>query len=691
MAKRKRDEPARRLLDAWIPPKDAGEPMGCVATTFTFDPVFFEEHCASRFLRLETDPREDGAAYLLEREEKLAQTTVTVLVDRSTADGSASPRWDVLPVAIPVGILHAKISILGWHNWIRVLIGSANLTEPGYRKNQEIFGALDFSAGGNVDFEVLNQILRFVRELADFAPGADVGLGPKSRLMALLASLGVMAARWTAGPRKGEWPVVVPVLLGPMGDFARPIPDRLAKLARDRGGPAHSACVLSPFFDKSSDQRYPGTDALIGSLTERGHRHLEFLVPAEELRDGRMRLRAPRSLARPGRRAAEIAVYPVRDEADGEVRPIHAKAIWLWNDRWHAYMIGSSNFTRAGLGLTDMARNAEANLVYVFPEDSPVVRLLEATLPESGDEIVELDSVFWEAVEEEQGEGAAGGAVLPLGFQEALFDPAEGGHVLSLHFGTELPSRWRVTSRAGDDVVYSHEAWVAAGRPSSIELRWTQRTIPNVLEVRWWDAAGAPHTAPWPVNVRDMGRLPPPDELRNLSLETLVAILGSRLPLHEAVERARSKFHTIGNEREPPTEIDPLRRVRTETFLLQRTRRVARAIERLIDNLNRPVVHRDALFWRLRGPVSPLALAQALAAAAQSPGEACFLPSEVSLALRRVDVPKIAVGVDAKEVRRELDGIKADVDARARQYLATEGTPPGVVTYVAKALEQARR
>jgi hypothetical protein len=113
MAKRKGNASAQQLLEAWEPPEQAGEPIGCAATTFTFDPVFFEEHCLSRFLSLETDPREDGAAYLIEREEKLAVTKVAVFVDRSNMDGSASPRWDVLPVTVPRGIFHPKISVLG--------------------------------------------------------------------------------------------------------------------------------------------------------------------------------------------------------------------------------------------------------------------------------------------------------------------------------------------------------------------------------------------------------------------------------------------------------------------------------------------------------------------------------------------------------------------------------------------------
>jgi hypothetical protein len=46
MAKPKKTEVDQRLLDSWTPPEAAGEPLGCVGTTFTFEPAFFEEHCS---------------------------------------------------------------------------------------------------------------------------------------------------------------------------------------------------------------------------------------------------------------------------------------------------------------------------------------------------------------------------------------------------------------------------------------------------------------------------------------------------------------------------------------------------------------------------------------------------------------------------------------------------------------------
>jgi hypothetical protein len=686
MARRKADGSAQRLLDAWVPSSDAGEPLGCVATTYTFDPLFFEEHCLSRFLRLKTDPREDGAAYLIEREDKLAQTTVSVLVDRATAEGSASPRWDVLPVALPSGIQHAKISVLGWHGRIRVIIGSANLTELGYRKNQELCGVLDFHEGGEVPLGTLEAILGFLQGLTDFAPGSPTESGPKARLAGLIQKLRETARRWTMESRRGEWPRVEPMLSGPMEQFNEAIPARLGNLIRERGGPAHSACVLSPFFDKADRTTYQPTKALVEALTERGDRWIELLVPVESLPDGRLRFRAPRSLVEPGPRRAEFGVFPVRDEADSELRPLHSKMVWIWNDRWNVCMIGSSNFTSAGLGLHDRARNAEANLVYVFPEEGKLVAAIESTLPEWEDQVENLDKALWEPVEEVDGEGGGGEAPLPLGFHEAIYDVTEGKPVLTLRFADGLPARWAIAGPGAPDL-YASASWDAAGRPNPANLHWPGATIPSALEVRWWDAEGTSHAAPWPVNVRDLGRLPPPDELRNLSLETLVEILGSRLPLHEAVARARRRA-SVRAAGGADVELDPHRRVRTETFLLQRTRRVARAIEHLVENLNRPVAHRDALSWRLRGPVGPAALARALTEAASSPGEAAFLLADLTLALRRVQVEKVAAGLDAAEVRAEIVAVRRDIESMARQFLADPAMPSRMAQYVEQTLAE---
>src|SRR4051794_20243214 len=119
-----------KALDLWQTPTDAGEPRLCVATTFTFDANFFEVECLGRFLQMDTHPQEteESVAYLIEREQKLAETRVYVLADHKHATTKESQRWDVLRVWMPRAAQHAKLALLVWTNRVRVIIGSGNLT-----------------------------------------------------------------------------------------------------------------------------------------------------------------------------------------------------------------------------------------------------------------------------------------------------------------------------------------------------------------------------------------------------------------------------------------------------------------------------------------------------------------------------------------------------------------------------------
>jgi len=105
---------ANRLLDHWVPADGAGEPVGCVATTFTFDSVLL----------------------------KAGLACAAALVDQHHCKGSRSLRWDLVPVRVAGGIMHAKVSLLVWTRLVRLIVASANVTPAGYRTNQEIFGVV---------------------------------------------------------------------------------------------------------------------------------------------------------------------------------------------------------------------------------------------------------------------------------------------------------------------------------------------------------------------------------------------------------------------------------------------------------------------------------------------------------------------------------------------------------------------
>src|SRR5438067_1960664 len=99
-----RDEAVPTLSSCWSPPAtlptgEAGKPLVCVATTYTFHASLLELELLPRFLGLKFDETEAVRAFAVEREQALAIARVFVLVDGLHFDASQSTlRWAQLPV-----------------------------------------------------------------------------------------------------------------------------------------------------------------------------------------------------------------------------------------------------------------------------------------------------------------------------------------------------------------------------------------------------------------------------------------------------------------------------------------------------------------------------------------------------------------------------------------------------------------
>jgi hypothetical protein len=187
------------------------------------------------------------------------------------------------------------------------------------------------------------------------------------------------------------------------------------------------------------------------------------------------------------------------------------------------------------------------------------------------------------------------------------------------------------------------------------------------------------------VNVLDPATLPPPDELASLSLEELIQVLGSTRPLHVAVVQALQR--RLRQRSSADVQLDPHRRVNTETFLLRRTKRVALALERLRERLERPVLTREAFEWRLRGPVGPLALANAFIKESRNTSEAAFFLAELALTLKRVNAARAAEGgLKADAIRARLAACLADIRALLP---APQANHSPIDRYVKKAFAEA--
>ena len=662
-----------RLLDHWSPPDGAGTPIACLATTFTFEADFFAQDCLSRFLSLSTVSGEGDAissiAAVLEEEDRLSETQVSVLVDRSSSAEKRNLRWDVLPVAVPGGLLHAKVAALLWERSARIILGSANLTSAGYRRQVELSLAIDVDANCQIPRSVLDDLIVEFRHLAGLVPGPSSG--PKGRALATIDLLAARVAELNLPSTAGS---STRLAVAPGRPGVSPL-DRVGDVWR--GGQPLRAVVLSPFWDDKVPA--PAVEAVRRRLTGRpANRRAMTLVVAIDPFTGTVQ--APPSLA--SQLGARVVAF---DPPDSELRSLHAKLVLLESDEWLAALIGSSNATEAGLGLDRQHGHHELNLWLGCPAGSKIAKHLRA-LARIGNRI-ELGDERWEPVPDEDEPTTP---VLPLGFVSCTVSAATPPQLLLELEPAILPNGWDVRTPAGHEVLTA-AAWRTGGSPRSAAVGLPDEVIPAFLFVRR-DADDQSYQATWTANVEDRSALPLPAELAELPVDLLLAALASTRPLPVAVEhelRRRERTNSEGGR----IELDPLRRYDDSGLLLQRARHLSLALWRLQLRLGRPATSLDALHWRLNGVFGPLAIADGLVSATLEqqtlPGEAQFLLAELALTIHAVDWSRVAVGIDIKSVRRLVAAVLAAIEER---YKALPPAPDAALgTYVRDALEAAQR
>lgn len=647
MSKRGNTSSSGAMLDLWRPPQGAGDPVGCLATTYTFAPGLFDEQCLARFLEIESEPDREDLAFLLERESRLGSVYAGVLVDHTQAGVEHSLRWDVLPVRAATGKQHAKLSLLAWSRHIRIIVASANLTEPGYRRNYEVTAALELTPH-EADRDSLSEALTFLRSLLLLVPGALENPPEVRRAEAFLDQIERQVRGWKPIRRRGKirQKLVFTLPVVGAGRPARSTLEEAIEVCRGRGGSPNKARVASPFFDPDDDNSRV-TASLCKLMARGGGRELLFCVPAIRADDATTvpRLAAPKSLLlTPRIYQVDVSVRMLPDfDGDKNPRPWHAKMLALSGDQYSALMIGSSNFTCAGMGVGQY-RNAEANLLTIADrvDYRREVAQLEGVWPEM-EQVTEPATAEWlgarpDHEEEEQTKAPP----LPAGFLSATYRAGDNRRIILRLDPANLPEDWYVYASGGreEQELFSAAAWQERGRGAVAEIGWAPVQPPEKLLVRWTD-----REAFLPLNVENGRDLPPPTQLEHMTADDMLWILAAVDP--SAAFRAWAKRQQPSDlfdtdlDSATPIDLDPLRRYDLQVTFLHRIRRRARILAQLRANLQRPVWGRQALEWRLRGliGVEPLAdrLVREFMRADGAADEALLTLADFLIVLREVE------------------------------------------------------
>ena len=621
------------LLELWRPPKGAGEALGCLSSTYTFQPGIFDEQCLGRFLDVESDPDREDLAYFLEREHRLGSTYAGVLTDHTQAGVEHSLRWDLLPVRIPRGKQHAKLSILAWTNCIRVIVASANLTEPGYRFNREVAVSLD-STPTEARSAVVGDACHFFRRLMMFVPGTPSRNHAVVRARQFLNLVEQHTSEWDVADEDEEEQKQRLLFTLPGSGRQQPLStleSLLDECESFHGLPDH-VDVASPFFDESGENVPDATSlSLCQGIGAAADATLRFCVPSrEDIVENTARLLAPRSLGLAAERShveAKFSILPQRDE-DRNARVWHAKMVALSSsgqNPWTGLMIGSSNFTKAGMGVD--VWNAEANLLTLLrpSQGKKDTAMLKAVWPEvvSTDEL-EIEWLGPSLDNDEESNALQ--TPLPVGFLSATFCSGAPSSIELEVNPQKLPQSWKLfTTGVTSKTLLTSDGWSASGSLSDTVLGWDQPMPPAVLHVHWTDKSGGEQSSVMTLNVEDASVLPPPIQVSGMTADEMLMILAATDP--GAAFRIWAKRQLSDSPFDEDLDacdaedLDPLQRYDLKATFLRRVRTRARILAQLRHNLQQPVATMTALHWKLKGFIGVEALSDRLLAQLEADGE----------------------------------------------------------------------
>lgn len=624
MAKKKSSS-ANTLSSYWCPPTDVradgvGEPVACLASTFEFDAAFFETELLPRFLGLRFDHTENELTFLIEREERLALASAAVLVDIHKVDpGQTTLRWDQIPIAVPgsQSIQHAKIVLLVWERLARLLVGSANLTRSGYRRNREVFASLDFYDGA--ESTPRRPIEDAIRLLEQMLAWSRVPAATGERTRETLSLVREKLVNWTAMPldfRPREKSRVSLIATRPaiQDEGSASALDQVIELWGSRR--VSEIAVITPFVGKPDGTDDKVVQRLAGIPRSRDCEG--WLVaprrPTAES-DPVVRIALPQEFGKAWQRCFDsrgggriVAIPPCVQGVEKVNRSLHSKVLSIEGVDHQFLMIGSSNFTPHGMGVGVF--NVEANLLFEFVGEDAWSGI---SLPVDWDEGRAVADVLWDAEYEPAEDSIDHAGMLPRFFVCASYSQVTGVLQVMLDRTVPEPAEWTVRLQGVEAVELA-----LFDRSSSLGAEVLRHTFPAenrsaslaALLVEWTDSEQRTRQARLLVSIESKNDLVASEHFRAFGVDAMIDCLIHGRSLAEWQERRANKLALGVGQCEA---LDSLRSVDTSGYLLYQVRRFGRAMAGLSERLERVVLLPPAVHYRLfKDPLGPMALGDAL-------------------------------------------------------------------------------
>ncbi|MFM1770339.1 MAG: hypothetical protein RJA22_2868 [Verrucomicrobiota bacterium] len=594
--------------------------LGLLATTYELGPEFLEMDFLPALFGLGAwDDRSWATRIALEK--KLSELEAAILFTEAGRyrGRPRSLRLDVRPAGgAGGGALHAKVTLLVFERAVRVLVGSANLTKQGYRENREAVAVLTATAKTKGEAGLIGQALDGMET------AMAAWLTPEARAL-------IKRAREVLGP----W---LPGKADPDTTFAwshRQQPLWREFVGRWPGGePVRRISIISPFWSQDASL------TLSKFLTEL--RQLGGLAPDAEVRlltdafenpDGQLVPVLPAAYVAHDWQALGVVAtaQPVSPKVHPEElggmegftgsRALHAKVVLVEGPRTGLAYLGSANFTAHGWGFLPggAGANTEAGLILRRPVRS---RDLANLLPELAGRPIVLDRAVVQAVHPPES-GPAEEPWPDFIRQVVLAPAAEDPSLLQLRFDVTPKSRglgWSARvpgpdGRPGEPLVSAEQSQGWTGESGVVPL--IPALLTRLLEeqqvcIAW---AACPGGRPYPLNVDATARdqLPIAPGRQAMEEHHLLSYYQGRV----AWEALFPDPHAGGDPGNvpAPASVSGVDKSRIQSYQI---REFVEALAGLQGDLRAAAHSGPAMRLAVLGPVSPVALAQAVMEAART-------------------------------------------------------------------------
>ncbi|MGC4099508.1 MAG: hypothetical protein QM706_20615 [Nitrospira sp.] len=600
----------RKLIDSLLPGPQYGPLVGILATSYEFKPEFFETDFLPTLLGLGAwDDRNWTSRVAIEKALAELEAAAVFMDARCYQGRPRSLRVDITPVALNAGAaFHAKVLLLVHRDAVRLHVGSANLTDFGYRRNREVAALLLASDTHPQHARLITASIEGLR--------SALGLWWTEAAEQIVSSALAVLKRYAVQPIEDQFLWGTATSKPPFESLtdAWPSNDIVRRIT-----------IVSPFWAEERSNNGP-LGQLVKRLRARNalmpEAEVRLLTEAKHLSGDKYQPILPESYASFDGRQIEVrataepvdpTVLPHEvDNGEGVLvsRPLHAKVILLEGNKTSVAYLGSANFSNRAWGLSGFSQNIEAGLI--LRRDGKSRTSLDGLIPTAAGSPIPLNGMTKDnlarLIEDDDSK-----ITWPTFLREVCLTPDPVGPerlLLELRIiAAAVAGDWSV-ALVGAAGITLLEATMSTKSEYRIEL--PAATLEQLLRdqevhICWW-AAGGGVTVPINVSFPARDALPIVPGARKPGEALLLAYYQGRITFEDLFPDPEVIQGVEGtNPVADPSGVD------TSRIQSYQVREFVEALKGIRDDLRQAAKSTPrAMHLAVHGPVSPIALARAI-------------------------------------------------------------------------------